>query len=39
VVRRILVYTGQRTLKTREGIEVWPLKALSEALVEDRLWP
>jgi predicted AAA+ superfamily ATPase len=39
VVRRILVYTGQRILKTREGIEVWPIGTLSRALVEDRLWP
>ena len=39
VVRRILVYAGHRTLKTREGIEVWPVSALSQALAEDRLWP
>jgi predicted AAA+ superfamily ATPase len=39
VVRRILVYRGQRRLLTPEGIEVWPIEELSEALAEDRLWP
>jgi predicted AAA+ superfamily ATPase len=39
VVRRVLVYTGHRTLTTPEGIEVWPLETLSEALAENRLWP
>ena len=39
VVRRILVYNGERILRTPEGIEVWPLRALSDALALDRLWP
>jgi predicted AAA+ superfamily ATPase len=39
VVRRILVYRGDRPLRTLEGIEVWPLSLLSEALAQDRLWP
>jgi uncharacterized protein len=39
VVRRILVYRGDRQLRTPEGIEVWPLSVLSETLAQDRLWP
>jgi predicted AAA+ superfamily ATPase len=39
LVRRILVYAGERRLRTPEGIEVWPVSALSDALAEDRLWP
>jgi predicted AAA+ superfamily ATPase len=39
IVRRILVYTGQRTLATPEGVEVWPITRLAEALADDGLWP
>jgi predicted AAA+ superfamily ATPase len=39
VVRRILVYSGQRVLTTPEGIDVWPVEALSEALADGGLWP
>jgi predicted AAA+ superfamily ATPase len=39
VVRRILVYAGERSLRVDDGIEVWPLRRLSEALALDRLWP
>ena len=30
---------GNRTLKTPEGIDGWPLKRLLEALQQDKLWP
>jgi uncharacterized protein len=39
VVRRILVYSGRRVLTTPEGIDVWPIEELSEALAAGRLWP
>lgn len=38
LVRRILVYRGTRVLRV-EGIDVWPVQALLEALHRDRLWP
>ena len=39
VVRRILVYGGERRLTTAEGIEVWPIRELSAELAAGRLWP
>ena len=39
LVRRVLVYLGNRRLKTEDGIEVWPLEALLQVVAGDRLWP
>jgi predicted AAA+ superfamily ATPase len=39
LVRRVLVYTGTRELRTPEGIEVWPLARFLTALAEGTLWP
>jgi uncharacterized protein len=39
IARRVLVYLGERRLKTEDGIEVWPLDFLLEQLAEDSLWP
>ena len=39
LVRRVLVYLGDRRLKTEDGIEVWPLEALLTAVAGDTLWP
>ena len=39
MVRRVLVYTGTRELRTPEGIEVWPLARFLSALEEGSLWP
>lgn len=39
VVRRVLVYLGDQRLRAKDGIEVWPLRALLDAVVHDRLWP
>lgn len=39
LVRRVLVYLGDRRLKTEDGIEVWPLDALLTAIAGDMLWP
>lgn len=36
--RRILVHRGARPTKTVDGIDVWPVETLLEALAEDRLW-
>ena len=39
LTRRILVYRGRRTFKTEDGIDVWPLEDLHQALQADQLWP
>lgn len=38
VVRRLLVYTGTRSFRTSDGIDVWPLRRLHDALGNGRLW-
>lgn len=37
--RRIVVYCGARTLRTDDGIDVWPFERLVEAVATDTLWP
>ena len=39
LVRRILVYRGRRAFTTEDGIDVWPLDSLHQALQADQLWP
>lgn len=39
VARRVLVYLGERRLRTEDGIEVWPLRSFLEAVADERLWP
>ena len=39
LVRRVLVYRGQRSFRTEDGIDVWSLDSLHEALRADQLWP
>lgn len=39
VARRVVVYLGDRRLRTDDGIDVWPLDFLLEKLAEGRLWP
>jgi len=39
VVRRVLVYLGDRSLRTSDGIEVWPLNRFLAAVAEGTLWP
>jgi predicted AAA+ superfamily ATPase len=39
VVRRVLVYLGDRRLRTDDGIEVWPLAAFLSAAARGTLWP
>ena len=39
VVRRVLVYGGRRSFRTQDGIDVWSLARLHQAIAEDALWP
>ena len=39
LTRRILIYRGRRTFKTEDGIDIWPLEDLHQALQADQLWP
>lgn len=39
LVRRVLVYLGDRRLKTEDGIDVWPLKTFLDGLAKGALWP
>src|SRR5437867_1702263 len=39
LARRVLVYSGERSLKMDDGIEVWPFDRFARALAERKLWP
>jgi predicted AAA+ superfamily ATPase len=39
VVRRILAYRGARSLKTDNGIEVWPFERFAATVASGGLWP
>ncbi len=39
LTRRILVYRGRRSFRTEDGIDVWPIEDLHQALQADQLWP
>jgi predicted AAA+ superfamily ATPase len=39
LARRVLVYLGDRRLRTEDGIEVWPLDGFLEAVASKTLWP
>jgi len=39
LARRVLVYLGDRPLKTEDRIDVWPLPVLLDAVAAGRLWP
>jgi predicted AAA+ superfamily ATPase len=39
VTRRVLVYRGARSLKTEDGIEVWPFERFDATVAAGRLWP
>jgi len=38
MTRRILVYTGRRSLTTADGIQVWPVATFARAIAQGRLW-
>jgi predicted AAA+ superfamily ATPase len=37
--RRVLVYLGDRHLRTEDGIDVWPLDRFTAAVADRSLWP
>jgi uncharacterized protein len=39
VARRLLVYRGTRSLKTDDGIEIWPFERFTATLAAGGLWP
>lgn len=39
LVRRVLVYTGERAFRAADGIEVWPAGRFADAVAEGNLWP
>jgi len=39
ITRRVLVYRGTRSLKTEDGIEVWPFERFDATVAAGRLWP
>jgi len=39
LTRRILVYLGDRHLRTEDGIDVWPLDRFTTAAADGSLWP
>ena len=39
IARRVLVYGGKRSFRTKDGIDVWSTDRLQQALAENALWP
>ena len=39
MARRVLVHGGNRSFRTGDGIDVWSIDRLQQALAEDTLWP
>ena len=39
LVQRLLVYGGERSFRTADGIDVWSMARLHEALAGNTLWP
>ena len=39
LVRRVLVYTGRRSFRSADGIEVWPARRFAAAVAGGGLWP
>ena len=39
IARRVLVYGGKRSFRTGDGIDVWSIDRLQQALTENALWP
>ena len=39
LTRRLLIYAGERVLKTDDEIEIWPLDFFLNKLQENKLWP
>ena len=39
LVRRILVYTGRRSFRSADGIEIWPAHRFASTVASGGLWP
>ena len=39
LVRRILVYTGERSFKSSDGVEIWPAQRFATETDSGTLWP
>ena len=39
LARRVLLYTGQRSFRSADGIEVWPVERFAAAVAAGELWP
>ena len=39
IARSVLVYGGKRSFRTGDGIDVWSIDRLKQALAEGTLWP
>lgn len=39
LVRRVAVYRGRQTLRTEDGIDIWPFDVLVDAVAGATLWP
>ena len=39
LVRRLLVYTGARSFRSSDGIEIWPARRFAAAAAAGTLWP
>ncbi len=39
LVRRVLVYTGNRSFRSSDGIEIWPFTRFARQLADGSLWP
>lgn len=39
LTRRLLIYGGNRSFRTEDGIEIWPALRFTEELARDTLWP
>ena len=39
IARRVLVYTGPRSFRSGDGIDVWPAQRFATAVAGDELWP
>ncbi len=37
--RRVLVYTGEQTFRSADGIEIWPVRRFATATADGTLWP
>ena len=39
LARRVLVYTGRRSFRSADGIDIWPARRFASAVAAGALWP